>query len=225
MSKVHFHEIVNSFYVKLGLDYRSKLVHGQICFSVVHYCYENRQIWRPSGLDSSSTQATFFQIEPSPGDAYSSGRVLHTPKLGAGEEFPVVRAKRRPVVVLLPPREQIDTKDSGGAMKINKKLTTVAPCYGLVDEMGNSKLDPAFLGRVGMLEFEHFMFLPGQMPLDKDSLLRLDSATHVFYPHLEPTQHALSEEVWNVVAGQLQRLLKTGPGDDYLSAREQLMKQ
>ena len=225
MSKLYFHEFTKPFYKKLGLDYHSKLVHGQLCKAIVHYCYENEEIWRPITLDSSGTFATAFQIEAKPGDAYKSNRLLHTPALRAYEEFPVVRAKQRPVIVISPPREQIGTKDVGGPMRINKKLVTVAPCYSLSDEMGNAKLDASFIQRVDMLEFEHFMFLPGEPPLDRDSLLRLDSIAHVFHPHIEPTQFALSDNVWSILSGQLERLFRAGSGKSYTDIRQLLMTQ
>jgi hypothetical protein len=212
-------DLISEFYVKLGLDFRAKFVVGQICVTPVLYCHENREIWRPTGLDPSGTSASVFEQIAKPGDAYTSNRLLHTPRLDAYEEFPVIRAKRRPVIVLMPLKEAVDLKETRGMMNVNKKLVTVAPCYSVVNEMGECKTDPAFLTRVGMLEFPHFMFLPKGGSLSKDSLLRLDSINHVFHPHLEPTQWALAPDIKNIMLGQMERILSIGNGDAYVTAR------
>jgi hypothetical protein len=185
-------ELEPNFYVQLGLDYRARLVPGQVCIAPVLYCYENREIWRPFDLDNSQTSATVFRLVPQPGDAYQSQRLLQSPQLGVYEEFPVVRAKRRPVIVLMPQQDEVEVRETRGMMRVNKKLVTVAPCYSVVNAMNECKTDPRFLIRVGMLEFPHFMFLPQGGSMDRDSLLRLDSIHHVFHSQLEPTQWTLS---------------------------------
>jgi len=220
---VPLHELISPFYVKLGEDYRSKLAVGQICVTSVLYCYENREIWRPIGLDNSGTSATYFKIEPEPGDAYKSSTILHTPRLEAYEEFPVVRAKRRPVIVLMPQQGEIDLKEHRGMMKVNKKLVTVAPFYSVVNEQNECKTDKVFLERVSNLEFPHFMFLPRDAFVPRDSLLRLDSIHHTFHPHLEPKQCALAPEIVTILLGQLERVLSTGNGDNYVLARDILL--
>jgi hypothetical protein len=222
---VPLHEYISPFYVKLGNDYATRLVVGQICVTAVLYTYENREIWRPFALDTSGTSATAFKIEAQPGDAYKSNMLLHTPKLKAYEEFPVVRAKQRPVIVLIPQQEQIDLKENRGMMKVNKKTVTVAPCYGVVNEQNECKTDKSFLERVSNLEFPHFMFLPNDACMSKDSLLRLDAMFPAFHPHLEPKQYALAPDIVKILSGQLERHFKTGNGDAYVQAREILMSK
>jgi hypothetical protein len=220
---VPLHELIKPFYVKLADTYRSQLVVGQICVTSVLYTYENRQIWRPLGLDNSGTSATFFNVEAEPGDAYRSNTLLHTPRLEAYEEFPVVRAKRRPVIVLIPKQDEINLKEHSGMIKVNKKLVTVAPCYSVVNELDECKTDKSFLERVSNLEFPHFMFLPRDVCITKDSLLRLDSIHHTFYPHLEPKQYALAPDVVKILQGQLERIFATANGDAYVEARNILL--
>lgn len=209
--------------MKLGADFHSNLIVGQICETTVLYCYENREIWRPINLDTSGTYASFFKIEAQPGDAYKSSRILHSPKLEAYEEFPVLRAKHRPVIVLVPQQNQIPLNESAGRMKLNKKLVTVAPCYGVVNALDQCKTDPAFLTRVSDLEFPHFMFLPKGGHIEKDSLLRLDSIHHTLQPHLDATQWALAPAVVEILLGQLERIFAIGNGEAYVTAREILM--
>lgn len=217
------HECISPFYAKLGGDYRSNLVVGQICETKVLYCYENQEIWRPINLDTSGTFASVFKIEAQPSDAFKSGRILHSPRLEAYEEFAVVRAKQRPVIVLVPQQSQIVLKESPGPMKVNKKLVTVAPCYSVVNAQDECKTDPAFLMRVSDLEFPHFMFLPQGPCIEKDSLLRLDSVHHTFHPHLEPKQYALAPDIVKILLGQLERIFATGNGDAYVEARNILL--
>ena len=217
------HELIKPFYVKLGDDYRSKVVVGQICVTAVLYNYENREVWRPLALDNSGTSAMAFKNEAQPGDAYKSGLLLHTPKLEAYEEFPVVRAKRRPVIVLMPQQSEIDLKEHRGMMKVNKKLVMVAPCYSVVNELDECKTDKTFLERVSNLEFPHFMLLPRDVCVPKDSLLRLDSIHHCLHPHLEPKQYALAPEIVQILQGQLDRVFSTGNGDAYVVARDILL--
>jgi hypothetical protein len=174
-------------------------------------------------LDISGTSASVFKIEAEPGDAYKSGTLLHAPRLDAYEEFPVVRAKRRPVIVLVPRQDAINLKENRGLIKVNKKLVTVAPCYSVVNEQDECKTDKSFLERVSNLEFPHFMFLPSYACIPRDSLLRLDAIHHTFHPHLEPKQYALAPDIVKILQGQLERIFSTGNGDAYVSAREILM--
>ncbi len=217
------HELIKPFYVKLGEDYRSKLVIGQICLTSVIYTYENRQVWRPSALDSSGTRANLFKIEAEPGDAYQSNTLLHTPRLEAYEEFPVVRAKRRPVIVLVPKQDEINAVERGGMVKVNKKLVTVAPIYGVVNQNDECKIDKSFLERASNLEFPQFMFLPRDVCVPKDSILRLDSIHRTFQPHLDAKQYALAPDIVKILLGQLERVFGTGNGDAYVDARTILL--
>lgn len=108
-------------------------------------------------------------------------------------------------------------------MKVNKKLVTVTPIYGVVNENQELKIDKAFLERVSNLEFPHFMFLPRDVCVPKDSLLRLDSIHHTFHPHLEAKQYALAPEIVKILLGQLERVFETGNGDAYVEARSILL--
>jgi len=116
-------------------------------------------------------------------------------------------------------------KEHAGMMKVNKKFVTVAPSYTVVNEQDECKTDKLFLERVSNLEFPHFMFLPHDVSMPRDSLLRLDSIHHTFHPHLEPKQYALAPEIVKVLQGQLERIFCTGNGDAYVSAREILLSQ
>jgi hypothetical protein len=218
-------EFIDDFYQKLGTDFRANLRAGQICKAPVLYSYENAEVWRPSRFDTSQTHATDFSIVPRPGDAYKRSATIHSPRLESYEEFPVIRAKLRPVVLLVPDPQEIGIRDFRGGGRINRHLCLVAPCYGVVDAMGKSKYPQEFIDRVRLLEFPQFMFLPETACMPKDSLLRLDSIQHIFHNELEPTQWALSEDVQKILCGQMTYLLTGAYEGDYKVARDALMTQ
>ncbi len=217
-------ELIDPFYKKLGLDYRKNLRCGQICEAPILYAYEHREIWRPSAYDGTETVASDFRIIARPFDAFKLTRTIHTPRLEPYEEFPAIRAKIRPCVLLAPDPAPIHIQEIRGGGKIDRHLCVTVPCYGVVDAMGKAKFPRPFLDRVRKLEFPHFMFLPGSTPLDKDSVLRLDSMQPVFHGELEPTQWMLEEEALKVFLGQV-RMFTTGRySDEYQTVREWLLK-
>ncbi len=205
------------------MDFRSRLVVGQICFAPVCFTYEESEIWRPTFYDQSKTSATHFEAIAAPGDAYKLPNILLTPSLHSYEEFPVIRAKKRPVVLLAVTQPHITVKEPINMAKVNKKLLIVAPCYGVANPMGKYKFPPEFIQRVRVLEFPQFLFLPQGGSLAKDSLLRLDSIHHCFHSQLEPTEWQIAPDIWSIISGQLERIFGTGEGRAYVEARQTLM--
>jgi hypothetical protein len=218
-------ELIDDFYKELGTDFRANLRFGQVCKTPVLYSYENAELWRASRFDTSETQATDFSIVPRPGDAYRRTSTIHSPRLEPYEEFPVIRAKFRPVVMLVPDPKEIEIPDVRGGGRINRHLCLVAPCYGVVDAMNKSKYCEEFLNRVRSLEFPQFMFLPNVACMPKDSLLRLDSIQHTFHNQIEPTQWALSPDIQAILRGQLSFLFAGVYDGEYKTARDILMTQ
>ena len=101
-----FDEFVEPFFEELGDEFRTTYVPGQLFETYVFYTYENLEIWRPTKYDGTQTCATEFQIVTAGGDAFRRPQPLHSPKLEAYEEFPVITAKRRPVVLIVPDPER-----------------------------------------------------------------------------------------------------------------------
>lgn len=215
-----FRDVVSAFYTDIGLTYRTQKVVGQICFVPVLYCYENRKLWRPCETDETGTQATRFQIVSEGSDAYRRASPLKNPDLSVLEEFPVVKAKKRPVVLVkLPPPALSGANFSSAA----RPLPVVLPLYSVEDSAGRAKIDAQILARFQQLEFPEFFFLPAQGgALQKDSLISLTRLTHVFDAHLEPTRWRVSDEVLGVLLGQLDYWLTGNYGGLYKNAREML---
>jgi hypothetical protein len=76
---------------------------------------------------------------------------------------------------------------------------------------------------VQQLEFPEFFFLPAYgAAIEKDSLIALSRLTHVFDSHLEPSQLRLSDEVLQVLVGQINFWLTGTYGGEYKAARDML---
>jgi hypothetical protein len=213
-------ELIPDFYAKMALSFRSMLEPGQICETPVLYSYENAEVWRPSHYDSSQTQAIDFRPIPKPGDAYKKATVIQSPRLDAYEEFPVVRAKRRPVLLLAVDPPLIGAHPD--KMKLDKHLCLVAPCYSVVDPMGDAKLQTEILDRIRRLEFPQLLFLPQAAAMSNDSLLRLDSIHNCYRSHLEPTEWKLSSDIWRIVLGQLDFIFSGIYAGEFKAARDVL---
>ena len=209
-----------SLYSKRDLDFRANLQPGQVCWTPVCYSNENAEIWRPTQFDYSETQATHFQLVAKPSKAYQEARVIHSPTLEAYEEFPVIRAKQRPVIILALDPAPISHRPD--RMKLDKHLCLVAPYYSTVDALGISKIQEPILDRIRSLEFPQFLFLAQSPAMANDSLLRLDSIFHTYRAHLEPTQWGLSSDAWNIVQGQLEYIFNGVFGGSFKAARDAL---
>jgi hypothetical protein len=216
-------DLVTSLYEKLGPKFRHAKVVGQLCVTPILYCYENAQIWRPCETDGTRTQASRFEIVAAGGDAYDRPLPLKTPTLSIHEEFPVVRAKRRPVV-LIRVAESADAGTSSGSLSATRPLPMVIPLYSVEDSTGRQKFPADFLARVQRLEFPEFFFLPADgAAVEKDSLAPLFRMTHAFDGHLEPCQWKLSDPIMQIFRGQIGFWLTGEYAGDYENAREMLL--
>lgn len=217
------------FYRQLPLGYhtQSNFAFGQVFWTHAYYPHENLELWRPviDPNDPTKTIATNFRIVAAGRDAFKRTIPLHVPKLETNEEFLVIRAKRRPVV-LIQPEAPVAVDNRGYRGKIQRRRCLVAQIYGLADtRTNNPEFSPSFVDRVRKMEFPQFLFLPQKAGLfDVDSLLRLDELQSVFTPHLEPSQFALSDSVTSILSG-LWKFLVAGVGpSEYSELREMLLK-
>lgn len=216
------------FYKKLPLGFHSQFSFGQIFRTHAYYPHENLELWRPilDPNEQTKTTASQFHIESAGKDAFRRGIPLASPKLETNEEFLVVRAKVRPVMLVMPELSPLGIDNKGYRGKVQRHLCLVAQVFGIVDSKTNrTEFNPSFVERVRKMEFPQLMFLPARPGiLDVDSLLRLDELQSVFTPNLDPTQLALGDEAANILRGQLQYLVAgTGP-TSYTELRELLLK-
>jgi hypothetical protein len=224
--QLFFDDLPTLFYEKLGPTYRREICGGQICHTPVSYSYENREVWRPVGYDGTQTSAEAFRIYAAGTDAYQKRFPLTTPHLQTDEEFPVIRAKRRPVLLIRPAPPVVGVRPLSGGSRISWPLAIVAPIYSVERKTGESKFPALFIERVRCLEYPEFLFLPDcPAALSHDSVLQLVRMTNIYQVHLEPTHWKLSHEVLEVLLGQIRFYFEGVYEGKYAIAREMLMKQ
>jgi len=221
----------DNFYKKLLLGYHNdaNFCFGQIFWTHAYYPHENLELWRPAmdPNEPTRTMASQFRITAAGQDAFKRNLPLQVPRLETNEEFIVVRAKVRPVVLIQTELPLAGVDNRGYRGRIQRRRTLVAQVFGLADATtGEPQFNPAFVDRVRKMEFPQLMFLPEKAGLFAvDSMLRLDEAQSVFVPHLDARQFCLGDEVAAVLRHQL-AFLQTGIGpNEYTELREFLMNE
>ncbi len=217
-------ELIEDFYEDVGGNYRQANTPGQICHTPILYTYEQREIWKPSGYDKTRTAATTFEITTAGEDAYNRTTPLADPRLETNEEFPVVRAKKRPVVLIKSAPARIPIKSLPGGPKLNRPLAVVVPCYSAVDKTRHATYPREFIDKVRRLEFPEVFFLPNDPgALDNDSLLPIYRLANAYQAHLDPTPRKLSSSILSILQGQVRYYLTGEYVGDYQTAREMLL--
>lgn len=217
-------ELMEDFYEEAGGKYRQATTPGQICYTQIPYTHEHREIWRPSYYDVTETAATTFQITAAGQDAYRRTTPLGNPKLETSEEFPVVRAKKRPVVLIKPAPATIPVGPLHGGPRLNQPLAVVMPCYSVVEKTRRSKYPREFIERVRRLEFPEVFFLPSDPgALSNDSLLPIYRITNVYQTNLEPANRKLTDPILRILQGEVHYYLTGVYAGDYQTAREMLL--
>lgn len=218
--------VTDAFYEQLPSAKVSTYSFGHIYKTHAYYSHENVEFWRPVIDPSEPTQtiARTFRIEGRGGNAFRHNHPLSAPKLLSNEEFIVVKAKIRPVVLLIPQHPIDGVITTGFPGKIWRKRCLVGQVFGVQDvNSGRVEFSADFISRVRKMEFPQLMFLPKHTGLfDVDSLLRFDECQSVFTPHLDPTGFAFTSEMMGIIRDQLLYLL-TGKYDedsDYALYRE-----
>jgi len=206
MSEKYLDEVFDSYYNPIGPKYRSSYLFGQFFWTHVLYALENLEFWRPVDYDETKTHPTEFEIATSTDDAFNRPAPLYTPKLEIDEELIVLRAKRRPVILIVPAPERIALPQIRGGGRVHRNLAIVAPLYSVATKEGKAKYHPDFINMIRTLEFPHLFFCPSYLPI-RDSICRLDSIQTSFLSHLEPIDLRLCDEVLNVFKGQLEHHL------------------
>jgi hypothetical protein len=221
--------IGDGFFKQLALGYHQNFSFGQIFWTHAYYPHEHLELWRPiiDANEPTKTIAAQFQITAAGQDAFRRNIPLAAPKLETNEEFVVLRAKKRPVVLVMPEAPPLGVDNRGYRGKVQRRVCVVAQIFGLADvKTGREEFIPSFVHRIRKMEFPQLMFLPASPGfLEVDSLLRLDELQSVFTPNLEPTRLALGDETAKVLRGQLQFLFAGSGPTDYTELRELLLNE
>ena len=221
----------DSFYKKLSLGYHNEanFCFGQIFWTHAYYPHENLELWRPlpDPAELTKTIASQFRITATGQDAFKRTLPLHVPKLETNEEFIVVRAKIRPVILVQTELPLAGLDNRGYRGRIQRRHTLIAQVFGLADSVTREpQSNPVFIDRVRKMEFPQLMFLPEMAGVFAvDSMLRLDGVQSVFVPHLDAKQFCLGDEVATILRHQ-PAFLQTGIGpNEYTDLREVLMNE
>lgn len=225
MPEIFIDDLVAPYYEVLGLGYHKAPVRGQIGWVPILYTHEHREIWRPQSTDQTGTIATSFIITTAGQDAHRRTTPLSSPRLTTREEFPVVRAKIRPVIVLTLPMPEISGPPGKREDRINRGLCLVAPLYSVLDPVTDvPKYGEEFVKRVRKLEYEQFSYAPESVKARiRSSIVRLDAIQAVYHANLELTPIRLSSEALSILQGQIECYLAGGADTVFHDAREMLL--
>jgi hypothetical protein len=215
-------DLVASFYEAGG----SGDQFGDICWAPISYVYDHRELWRPVSLDTSGTVARTFQQEKAGSDAYRRRMPLSVPHLKTNEEFPVVRAKPRPVIVISPGAPDRGMKAARGARKVHQDLTIVVPAFTLANRVtGALKVPQADIDQIRLLRFPEFFYLPKEAPFDTIGVAKLTRLTSVPTAHLERCGYRLSIEPRTILRDAIGWLLFGEDGESFALYQGQLREQ
>lgn len=225
MGEKFFDEIVDSFFEKVGEGFGGAFERGQLFWTHIFYHQEDLRFWRPKDYDETRTYASEFILTTATKDAFNRQTPLYAPKLQINEEFPVVIAKRRPVILILPVPERIEIFEVRGGGKVNLNLCLVVPLYGVEDVDGKAKYRTEFIDRIRKLEFPHLSFVPERRLKGlKNSICRIDRIQACYPNQMEAIDIKLSNEVLGVLKGQIEFFLTERYDDYYQLYREECLK-
>lgn len=219
-------EVLIPFYEKCD---PARCEFGHIYKTPAYYPHEHLELWRPVTYlnEPTRTLADTFRIAPAGADRFRHNHPLSNPKLLSNEELIVVRAKPRPVIMLIPesPIEGVDRTGFHG--KIWRPRCLVGQVFGLADtNSGEADFPPEFVTRMRKMEFPQLMFLPKHSDLfPVDSMLRLDECQSVFTTQLTHSGFTLTEDVKSVLRSQLRYSMTGEYSGDYQIYRELILSE
>ncbi len=215
-------EVLTSFYEECK---HAPCEFGHIYYTATQYPPEELKLWRPVGYnnDVAKSYAYEYGITKPGNDAFRRKYPLSQPeKLDINEEFVFVKAKPRPVVLLIPPFAIEDEPQRKGKGRVWRPLCLVAPIFSLsFPHTDEEKFSPEFVDRVRKLDFPQLLFLPKYKDiLSVDSLLRLEECQSVAVNALTPKGLCLSEPVRNLLRSQMSLLVNGLYEGDYQVYRD-----
>lgn len=217
-------DVITPTFVNASTD-KSKYAFGQVFSIPAYYAPSSLEIWRPKDVDPKLGTASNFNRQFPPPDAFKRKIALTNPPLTTTEEFLVIRAKHRPVLLIQPPDPAL-LKISKGPFsgQIVRHQATVALFYSVEDAAGDAKFQPEFLERVRRLEYKQFMFFKKSGPLALDSLLRLDCVQSIQEGQLKPAGFAVSPDLCDVLKSQI-TFYQTGLSAEIFAGWADLLSQ
>lgn len=220
-----FEEVFSPFWQSGAPRALASYAFGQFFWTHSYYPHQLVEVWRPENLDQKLHTARDFNPKSGLGDLFKKQVPYSVPHLKHDEEFLVLRAKKRPVMLIQPPDGAISgLPKTTGDLKLERHLCVVAPVFSIVDEVGNSKMNAEVRDRIRLLQYPQFVMLPsgGGGPLQRDSIMRFDELQSVAINQLEHTGFSFATEVLDIVRAQAAFFLTGTGGDSFLGYRNLL---
>jgi hypothetical protein len=219
-------EILADFYEKCAPE---PFEFGHIYYAATQYPPEELKLWRPVGHknDVAKSYAVEFEVTAPKGDAFNRKYPLSKPlPLDIREEFIVVKAKPRPVVLLIPP-QPINEPQQKGKGAVWRPHCLVAPVFSLsFPHTEEEKFSPEFRDRLRKLEFPQLLFMPKHEDVLKvDSVLRLDECQSIPVNGLRPMSLSLSKDVKALLRSQFSFLVNGLYEGDYQVYRDLIREE
>jgi hypothetical protein len=201
---VYIDDVFDEYFAEIPSTERSNIKIGQIVWTHFSYSNENLEVWRPNSLDESKTYAKLFEISTGARDLFNRNAPLSNPPLKTYEEFLVVRAKKRPAIVIstipaLPKLPQVRH-----AEKMMQPVYLLAPLYSLYNDDKKAKVHQDLVNRIRRLDYPHIFFIPKEEGSGiKDSFCRFDKICGSFLGHIRPDEICLNKQVHELFFSQL----------------------
>jgi hypothetical protein len=163
-------ELVDEYYLSATHKEQSKYPRGHIYWCPCCYFSRRLSILYPRGSDPYDKMPTLFETKEIDPRKFNDPphKPLRRPRLEAEEEFVVLRAKKRPVIVLSSKTEPWKRRDG----RIRTQCVLVAPMYSFRETDG---LDWKL--RIRALAYHELFYLPGNETLGiNESFVRFDRA-------------------------------------------------
>jgi hypothetical protein len=150
---------------------------------------------------------------------------ISIPHLRTDEEFPVVRSKKRPVIVVSGGAPDRGLRKSRAATAY-QDLSIVVPVFSLQDEAtGALKLAQADIDNMRLLKYPEFFYLPRERPFTVIGAAQLARMTSVPTAYLERTSYRLAKLPRELFTDAVRWVLFREDGQTYATYQGQLRDQ
>ena len=197
--------LIDDFFVSTGVAEAKALKRGQLCYAPGQYITAKLRILVLVKYDPTNERLNQYKVlNDPPEDVLFKHTPVHDLKLRDDEELLVIRAKRRPMIIL----SVAASEWPPGGGRLAEKTRMCAPLYSFHEN------DPIELrARIDALECLWWVYVPEDAARNiKEGFVRLDRVQVIEESQLQPIQVAASDDfLWGL--SQLLRFHMTGEVD------------
>lgn len=184
--------LIDEFFVSTGVAEANALKRGQLCYAPGQYISAKLKILELVKYEPTNERLNQYKVlNDPPEDILFKRTPVHDLKLRDDEELLVIRAKRRPMIIL---SDAAAYWPLGGG-RLAEKTRMCAPLYSFHDN------DPVELrARIDALEYLWWVYVPEDTTRNlKEGFVRLDRVQVIEESQLIPIQVAASEDfLWGL---------------------------